>query len=407
MTSLLPIIAGILIQGGYTFGLFLWQERWKKSALALNAFKGCFATPFIGILVLATTRSYSKVYLPHTVGWMILASFIGIIVSDTWWLIALDRLGARRMTTIDLSKPLLAIGFGQLLLGDKLSPLGLCGVVVTMLGVGAVVLERSQSTDDESDNSKKLSDDQGEVELSTTTSPVQEHAEEGRSSSSNNNNNNNNSSGDQEQAQSSPATQLTQQPTATQPTSPVMRAPWCGVSSREAVGFMYAFANCVGDVFSATIVVAHHGDMSPIDVNLVKFGFAGVMLALIVAVTEGSSFHTLRQHFVGSPSSPSSSGEAAKREAAKEASSTKMDRRDWLGVSGGIMFVTVLTPIVTTWTYFKLPLATAVTIGSTAPIWSLPIAYFHGERVGTQAMVGAVLAALGVTMLVIGHQQSH
>jgi len=394
MPSLLPIIAGILTQGGYTFGLFLWQERWKKSALALNAFKGCFATPFIGILVLATTRSYSKVYLPHTVGWMILASFIGIIVSDTWWLIALDRLGARRMTTIDLSKPLLAIGFGQMLLGDKLSPLGFCGVVVTMLGVGAVVSERSQTTDDESDNSKKLSDDQGEVELSTTTSPVQEYADEEVRSSSSGSNNSSSSSRDQELAQSSP--------TATQPASSDVhiKAPWCGVSSREAVGFVYAFANCVGDVSSATIVVAHHGDMSPIDVNLVKFGFAGVTLALIVALTEGSSFHTVRQLFVRSPSALS--GETEKR----EASSTKMDRRDWLGVSGGIIFVTVLTPIVTTWTYFTLPLATAVTIGSTAPIWSLPIAYFHGERVGNQAVVGAVLATLGVTMLVIGHQQS-
>jgi len=273
---------------------------------------------------------------------MILASVLGIVVADTWWLEALERLGARRMTTIDLSKPLIALGFGALLLGDNLSMLGVGGVCVCVSGISVVVFETS--------GSKESNQDGGGVELSSTTSPIQVGVVSSVSK-----------------------------------VNVDSHTPTPNLTSREAVGFLYAFCNCVLDVYAATIVVAHHGDMSPIDVNLIKFGFAGAVLACAVAAKEGIF------HWTASRSSTRLEPDV----------STTMDRRDWLGVAGGTCFVTVLTPIVTTWTYFKLPLAVAVTIGSLAPIWSLPLAHFHGETLGYKAIVGAVLSVLGVAMLLL------
>ena len=54
------------------------------------------------------------------------------------------------------------------------------------------------------------------------------------------------------------------------------------------------------------------------------------------------------------------------------------------------------------WTYFVLPLGVAVTLNSTAPIWSIPVAKLNGERVGPVAAGGAVMASVGVWLLVIG-----
>ena len=66
---------------------------------------------------------------------MLLSSFLGIVVADTWWLVALARLGARRMIAIDAIKPFLAALFGALVLRDEIPPLGYVGVAATAVGI--------------------------------------------------------------------------------------------------------------------------------------------------------------------------------------------------------------------------------------------------------------------------------
>ena len=79
--------------------------------------------------------------------------------------------------------------------------------------------------------------------------------------------------------------------------------------------------------------------------------------------------------------------------------SEEMTRRDWAAVAVGVIFVTVLTPLIMTWVMFELPLAVAITLSSITPIWALPVAFCHGEIVTTKAVFGAVLASAGVVML--------
>ena len=50
---------------------------------------------------------------------------------------------------------------------------------------------------------------------------------------------------------------------------------------------------------------------------------------------------------------------------------------------------------------FRLPLAVAVTLNSLTPIWSLPVAKMHGERISGLACAGAALAFIGVVLLVL------
>ena len=76
-----------------------------------------------------------------------------------------------------------------------------------------------------------------------------------------------------------------------------------------------------------------------------------------------------------------------------------MTRRDWAAVAVGVIFVTVLTPLIMTWVMFELPLAIAITLSSITPIWSLPVAWAHGEAVGCKAVFGAMLASTGVVLL--------
>ena len=76
-----------------------------------------------------------------------------------------------------------------------------------------------------------------------------------------------------------------------------------------------------------------------------------------------------------------------------------MARRAWAKVSAGVFCVTFLTPLITTWTMFVLPLAVAITLSSLTPAWSLPVGLYHGQPVTRRAVVGAALATGGVALL--------
>ena len=58
---------------------------------------------------------------------MVLSSLLGIVLADTWWLVSLARLGARRMIAIDAIKPFLAVAFGAAILGVGWGRLGKVG----------------------------------------------------------------------------------------------------------------------------------------------------------------------------------------------------------------------------------------------------------------------------------------
>jgi drug/metabolite transporter (DMT)-like permease len=367
-----------------TFGLFIWADRWKLGALALNAFKGTFATVFIAIVVAVTTTNYAEVYTGNAVWRMIIASLLGIVIADTWWLLALDIIGARKMIAVDSIKPFLSIGFGAIVLDQRISILGAVGVVVTTAGIVLVNLERPNSEAEGGDDSgdffkmtksgifpqegskkaEQLLDARGIklIASNLTTNELLSIKLE------------TNATGAQ-----SPNARLAHAIVSEAPTwasrPPVASRRGCKWNS-VAAGYSYALGNVVFDLYAATIVVKHHGKMSVADVSFIRFGFGAVVLSLAYGVQRLSSTHAK--------------------------ATGPMASRDWAAVCFGIFCVTVITPMATTFTYFKLPLAIAVTLNSIAPLWSLPIARCYGEHVSVKAAAGACLATGGVVMLVAG-----
>ena len=138
-------------------------------------------------------------------------------------------------------------------------------------------------------------------------------------------------------------------------------------------GYAYATINVILDVYAATITVAERGPLSSAEVNLLRFGLAAVLLILAWVVREGRL----------------------------KSNAKPMARRDWGRVALGVVFVTFLTPLITVWTMFVLPLAVAVTLWSLTPLWALPVSAYFGQRVSSRALMGAVLATGGVVMLAV------
>ena len=138
-------------------------------------------------------------------------------------------------------------------------------------------------------------------------------------------------------------------------------------------GYAYATVNVILDVYAATITVAERGPLSSAEVNLLRFGLAAVLLILVWAGREGR----------------------------RKSDAKPMVRRDWMRVALGVVFVTFLTPLITVWTMFVLPLAVAVTLWSLTPLWALPVSVYFGQKVSSRAGAGALLATGGVVMLAV------
>jgi drug/metabolite transporter (DMT)-like permease len=350
----LAFVVGIIAPGIQTVGLFVWQNRWKGGALELNAFKGVFGGVFILAIALATTRTLAA-YTTKAVGFLILSSVLGIVIADTWWLLALARIGARKMIAIDSIKPFLAIIFGSYILGDSVPALGIAGVFITAFGVALINLERAKEP--------SLQSTSNSVELATQVSPIVKL--DGLADTLT-------------EPDEKTAAQL-------QTTMQRLRAALGAVD----IAYTYAVGNVVFDVYAAVLTVKYHEQLTAADVNLIRFGFAGVALTAALGVRRALALAHL-----GGFCRPA---ESVQRERAAAAT---MSQRDWGAVAGGVLFVTVAAPLASTWVLFQLPLAVALTLGSLTPLWSLPVAHCTGEVVSAKAVAGALMATAGVVVLV-------
>ena len=148
-----------------------------------------------------------------------------------------------------------------------------------------------------------------------------------------------------------------------------------GASSeaRRRLGYALAVANVLCDVAAATITVARRRRLTSEEVNLIRFGISSALLDVFLFSRR------LRRP--------------------KAAAPPAMTRRAWRNVVFGVVCVTFLTPLIYTWTMFVLPLSVAITLSSLAPIYSLPVGVYHGERATRGAAAGAALAVGGVACL--------
>ena len=113
--------------------------------LVLNLVKGTIAT----LLLTATLLLWPSAALTIS-SWgllvLVLSGAIGIGVGDTAFFGALNRLGERRtLLIVETAAPLFTVTLGSVWLAEKLSPLAILGVVITLTGVVWVILERASA----------------------------------------------------------------------------------------------------------------------------------------------------------------------------------------------------------------------------------------------------------------------
>ena len=410
-TTFGAILVGLGGQGACTLGLFVWDKRWKYDALSLNAFKGTLASIFLMLLVL--TFSSLSIFLDSNaeVGWVILTSFLGIVIADTWWLQALERLGARRMISIDVIKPTVAIIFGATILKDEVTVLAVTGMLVTSIGIWAVNFERISRDEPDNEEIIETTDDNPFSVIGIAASSESELAakvtvtmtDDSPPLTLNDCNSGNSSrvptpppfftssgvatsSSEFMDGDSSLRKNYLVDPSHSHPMRVKGSKSQCrdistcqSLGTADLEGYGYALGNVLLDVYAACLLVERHKKLAILNINLLRFGFASVVLILVL-----SAKIMWRQRFL------------------RPFEEQLMSRHDWCAVALGIVFVTVITPIATVHTYFTLPLGTAITISSTGPLWSLPTAKLHGEKISRFAIVGAVLSTGGVAMLACG-----
>ncbi len=110
--------------------------------LPLNLLKGAIA---IAAIALTLASGYGSLpALPPTLAVILLASgAIGIGLGDTAYLASLQALGARRALLLETLAPPLSALLAWLFLQERLSWLAWSGILVTLLGVGWTIAERT------------------------------------------------------------------------------------------------------------------------------------------------------------------------------------------------------------------------------------------------------------------------
>jgi drug/metabolite transporter (DMT)-like permease len=356
-----------------TLGFIVWDTHWKGSAFALNLFKCNLAS--LGFLILVcTTRSNpfpKEVFTGEAVGFMFISSTIGIVIGDWTWLEALQLLGARRVILMDSLKPFLAALMGWLFLDEKLRPATAGGIALTVAGVLLVSLETEQEKDSDTtkptDASATATATDGSAVLVTTgdppavIDPIVEVAEE---------------EGIQDQVGTESKV------SAEMPRRDLRR------------GYPYSILNVALDTYGAVLIKQHGEDFTVWEINLLRFGFAGVVMLLIsffmmllrcLRPTTEACTHPNR-NYTPWYSLPSST----------------MTRSSWLHVSFGVVLVTFATPSLSNYALFEIALALALTLGSIGPIYSLPLTYLLQQDPPTvRTIAGAFLAVGGVVILTL------
>ena len=368
-------LAGPLVM---TLGFIVWENHWKGSAFALNLFKCNLAS--LGFLVLAcTTRSNpfpSDVFTLQAVGYMFLSSTIGIVIGDWTWLEALQLLGARRVILMDSLKPFLAAFMGWLLLDEELRPAAIGGIALTVAGVLLVSLETTSDDSDKDDDNKDDDKDQTEgqsVGVETPgmmMNPIQ--------------------STDAEKTIEiiESTAELSVEKSGDELDSNKEERKTVPTRARDLRrGYPYAILNVLLDTYGAVLIKEHGKSFKVWEINLLRFGFAGVVM-LIVSL--GMSAMRIAR----------SRSEERKQTPWYSLPISEMTSSSWGHVSVGVLLVTFATPSLSNYALFQIALALALTLGSIGPLYSLPLTFLMQHDPPTiRTVIGALLAVAGVVVL--------
>lgn len=230
------VIAALLAPLFMSIGFFIWDVRWTASggsAFALNMYK-CL-TASIGFVIMCGIRGFSQsnadgaeVFTSSSVGFLLLSSTLGIIIGDVLWLEALRLIGAKHVIVIDSIKPFAAAILGRFFLQETLKLIAWGGMILTVLGIGVVSWEeQTRAAKPEDDNETNTV----QVESTQQIMIMEGHTDDR-----------------------------------------VDR------NKRYRRGYTCAVFNVLADSFGSLLTKQHGVGMTTWTINLIRFGFAGIIL---------------------------------------------------------------------------------------------------------------------------------
>ena len=350
-------------------GLFIWNKVWTGDAYTLNLVKCTLGSLGFVVVGLATRGAgWLAAATPETVAWLVVSAFVGIVVGDNLWLHSLQVLGARRVILIDILKPFIALAMARLVLLEGISVSVALGMVVTLCGVLAVSLEKTE--DEEPSPAENSTEKDRGVDGSIPDDVLLEVALEDASAPKD----------DDEAANAK---------TKTKPVA------FSFGGDRMVMGYVAAALNVAFDTWGTVLTKQHGGALNTWEINLVRFGSAALALAL------GAAFRgrTWRIERATSASATDDATDAPRFLPA-------LTPREWAQVAAGVAFTTFLAPGLGNFALFRVSsLAVFSTLLCVGPIYSLPLGYLiKGERVTFRAVLGSVVAVVGVVPMFFGEQ---
>lgn len=149
-----------------------------------------------------------------------------------------------------------------------------------------------------------------------------------------------------------------------------------------------SFLNVALDTYGALLTKEYGVGMTTWEINLIRFGFAGVVLFLVSGLLH--VYSRIRPNDDKEKEAPGPWYSLPRN----------MPRRSWLHMALGVLLVTFLTPALSNFALFQIALALALTLGSVGPLYALPLTWWLQEdRPTLRACFGAALAVAGIVIL--------
>ena len=176
-----------------------------------------------------------------------------------------------------------------------------------------------------------------------------------------------------------------------------------------AHGYALAGAHLVLDTVGASISKAYGSGLGPLNICLLRFGSAALMLGAMSVAAQGwsSLVRSKQEPSEALESAPKVEASAPKDEVVTNAAKwwqlpSNMSRKNWAGIVCGTFFVTFIAPSLFVRSILLMPLGLAMTLSCMAPLYEPLLArIIRGVRAEPQAVFGALFACAGVAILCV------
>ena len=381
-------------------GFTIWGKHWTGHPYMLNCFKGCVATIFFTLFFIVSSviaplagwdasldrfhhpvnlsseasQPASDTTMTEVILWLLLSSFFGIVIGDTCWLQAQQRLGTSSVVLIDALKPWFSAFFGFVFLKEK-PTWGWLGAVLTWLAVSWVEYNKSAAKEPAAEP------DGTEMTGSFAASSARQRALR---------------NGDELALNGSADS------SAHPPGGRERFQDQVSTYERKGKGYVFAFLNVLLDSGGLVITKQHGKALHAWEIAGVRFGGASVFMLLSVGAARLIAH--LRPGAIARACGYVACGTPIARAggAPQFYEWPVLDRRaiGWLVFA--VFLTTFSASLLSNFALFKIDLFFVSIFGSLSPIWALVIGRCRGERATCPEWIGAFFAVLGVVILILG-----